>query len=158
MFASAQFNRLFFLDMNMSISNGQKKIAKQLGIRIDSYDSFRIAAAKILDRIAVVIGEKEAVKPTERQIEYAKTLVVYIKNDSRRVISAKIEDELEKRNIKALKKLKLKPGDKVLLKEKTFPREYVISSIKENGKIYFKGIGCPQAWVSQIETKIENKS
>lgn len=113
-------------------------------------------AAKIRDHVAIAIGDWKAADPTERQLEYAKLLGINVGKYSRRVISAKIEDELTKRNVKALKKLKLKPGDKVTLTEEVGIRYHIVSTIKDNGKIYFKGIGCPQAWATQIKCK--NKS
>lgn len=142
----------------MSVTKEQKQIAKQLGIPVSKLDSFNVVAAKIRDYVAVATGDWEEAEPTERQVEYAESLGIKVGKASRRVVSAKIEDELIKRNKKALKKLKLKPGDKVKLKEEKNVRDNIISSIKENGKIYFKGIGCPQAWATQIESKINDES
>lgn len=142
----------------MSITKEQRLIAKQLGITVSKLDSYNVVAAKIRDFVAVAIGDWEKSDPTEPQVKYAESLGIKIDEDSRRVISAKIEDELIKRNKKALKKLKLKPGDKVKLKDDKGARNNVISSIKENGKIYFKGIGCPQAWATQIERKVNGES
>ena len=142
----------------MSVTNDQKEIAKQLGISISKLDSFNVVAAKILDHVAIATGDWDVAGPTERQVEYAVSLGIKVGKYSRRVVSAKIEDELKERNVKALKKLKLKPGDKVKLKEEKDVRDNIISSIKENGKIYFKGIGCRQAWATQIESKINDES
>ncbi len=140
----------------MNITKNQKEIARQLGVRVVKSDSFNVVAAEIRDHVAIAIGDWKAADPTERQLEYAKSLGINVGKYSRRVISAKIEDELTKRNVKALKKLKLKPGDKVTLTEEVGIRYHIVSTIKDNGKIYFKGIGCPQAWATQIKCK--NKS
>lgn len=135
----------------MEITEQQKQIAKILIIEIKSNDSFRTLKAKITDQIAEAIGEKVREDPTERQLDYAESLGMLLDDKSRRVISAKIADELERRNRKALKKLKIKPGSKVRVRNEFRLKDFVVSSIKENGKIYFKGIGCPQAWASNIE-------
>ena len=144
--------------MNMNVTKEQRKIAKQLGVYIAKSNSFNIVAAKIRDHVSEAIGDWDAAEPTEHQVQYAKSLGIKVGKTSRRVISARIGDELLKRNIKALKKLKLEPGDIVTLKEDKNIRDYVISSIKDNGKIYFKGIGCPQAWATQIDSKLNDES
>jgi hypothetical protein len=140
----------------MEITEQQKQIAKLLEIEIKSNDSFRTLKANIIDQIAEAIGEKEREDPTEGQLDYAESLGMLMDDESRRVISAKIADELERRNRKALKKLKIKPGSKIRVRNEFGPKDFVVSSIKENGKIYFKGIGCPQAWASNIEKVINS--
>lgn len=63
--------------------------------------------------------------------------------------SAKIADALLQRNLEALERLQLKPGDGVVhtrehvtfLKRETVTIEtaYVVSSVKPDGRVYFKG-------------------
>ena len=95
------------------ISEQQRNIAIALSINIDNVTTFRVASAKIMDHIAPSVGEKEKMPPTESQIEYAKSLGIDVSRESKRVASAKIQDQLEKNNLSALKSLNLKPGDRV---------------------------------------------
>ena len=127
----------------------QLDIAKKLSIKSEG-DTFLTLAAKIMDYVAPALNEKEESDPTDNQVEYALSLGVYNSGDSRRFVSAKIREELEKRNIAALKKLNIKPGSIVIAKGQYSESEYVVSSIKDNGKVYFKGIGCPQSWAVNI--------
>ena len=128
----------------------QRRIGKKLGVNVGE-DTWRIAAAKIKDYILPAIAEptkrKCFKKATERQRIFASELGLRGKNCSKGVISAKIKDRLEEINGKALRKLKLKNGDKVYLKNNK--QQYVVSSVGSNGRIYFKG-GCMGAWPSQI--------
>lgn len=144
--------------MKSKISKQQREIASALGISIDEMISFGVAAAKIMDFVAPSVGERERMASTESQIDFADTLGIDVLNDSRRVASAKIQDQLDKKNLNALKSLNLEPGDKVLYDNGYMIKEHIVSSIKENGKVYFKGIGCPQAWASQIIRVVHPKS
>ena len=139
----------------MEPTENQIRIANALNIDISNDDTFRILKAKIEDEIADSIGMRKRENPTYEQIEYAKSLSVIFKKESLRLLSAKIGDELERQNVIALKKLNLKKGDIVVKKDKYDERNFVVSTVKCNGKIYFKGIGCQQAWASQIDRVIE---
>jgi len=144
--------------MKTKISKQQKEIAAALGVSIEGIKTFRVAAAKIMDFVAPSVGEKEQLSPTQSQLDYANSLNIDVSNDTRRVASAKIQDHLEIKNLEALKSLNLKPGDKVLYDNGYMIKEHIVSSIKEKGKVYFKGVGCPQAWASQILRKDKQKS
>ena len=135
----------------------QIQIAKDLGIEV-SKDSFRVAAARILDLVAPAIGYN-AKPATSKQVEFAKGLGIDVTSDSSRVASARIQDKLEEVNSRALKELRLAPGDKVVVRKTyTFSgqeymdeREYVVSSIKDNGMVYFKGGNGKCAWACKVQ-------
>lgn len=136
------------------ISPEQKEVAEKLGLKIDG-DSKRVAAAKILDAVHSAIYFKEPYPEiTARQIDFAKSLSVYDPHDSRSVLSAKIEDALEINNIRIINELNLKAGDTVVVERFGTEREFVISSIGKNQRIWFKGGNGQGAWPSQVKEKI----
>lgn len=137
----------------------QVRIAEALGVDV-SADSESVAAARLLDEIAFAIGERIGRRPvTERQLEFGRQLGLSLAADSLRVASAKLLDELRRRSVDALKRLDLKPGDRVRkrtvldlsgkLHEDT--QEFVISSIQPNTRVLFKGRYCQGAWPTQLE-------
>jgi hypothetical protein len=137
----------------------QVDIAEALSINI-SNDTETVAAARIRQFVAPAIGEKAYDEPsTEKQIEFAISLGLDVANDSKGIASARISDELQDQHFRALKRLDLKPGDCVRQKhtgeingeDHELFTEYVISSITEHGRVFFKGIGCKSAWPTQIE-------
>lgn len=141
----------------MIIDKDQKLIANKLKIKICKVDTKNTLAAKILDEVAISIKFKPKELPTNKQIEFANKLKIKDGFRSKRVLSAKISDKLDVLNRKKLKQLKLKPGDIVSVKSQlgNSERELIISSIKENGRIYFKGLGGNQTWVTNINKIIK---
>jgi|SRR5579871_3580866 len=137
----------------------QKEIAGALGINI-SGDSTSVAAARLADYLGTAIRDGQAPRPsTEPQRAYAKSLGLDVSSDTVSVASAKIAQHLFALNKRALRKLRLRPGDRVrrILEGSTsgpFPTrrgEFVVSSIQLNARVYFKGIGCQGAWPVQLE-------
>src|SRR5688572_19514666 len=91
----------------------QVKVAAQLGLDV-SGDTCAVAAAKLGDLVGPALDQTDAVRnPTERQIAFAHALGVDVSRDTFRVASARIDDALRLRNLDALARLQLKPGDKV---------------------------------------------
>ena len=121
----------------MSVTTKQRDIAELLKIQLTPKESYRGAAAKIRDFVSEATDDYPPSDPTEEQVEFAQDLEIELQDETRRTLSAKISDELEKRNIAALKELNLTPGDSVCYLPSG--ELQVISTIKENGKIYFKG-------------------
>jgi hypothetical protein len=76
-----------------------------------------------------------------------------------RVASARIADELERRNRDALVVLNLKEGDRVLLRRayeidgcrQEWTREVTVSSIDARGRLHFKGGNGDGAWPTEVE-------
>ena len=141
----------------MDIEKEQKIIANKLRIKICKVDTKNTLAAKILDEVANSIKFKPQEPSTFKQIEFSKKLKIKDSFRSKRVLSAKISDKLDDLNRKILKQLKLKPGDIVSVKSQfgNCEKEHIVSSIKENGKIYFKGMSGNQAWASNINKVIK---
>ena len=139
-------------------SEVQLRLAAKLGISVED-DSYLIAAAKLLDAVAPAVGHDPTVPSTERQREFASSLRVDVAGDSKRVASAKISEALEIRNQEAVIRLDLNPGDRVLHvthidqgeRRHTLKREFVVSSVGKNGRVYFKGGGGRSAWATELE-------
>ena len=138
----------------------QIKIANTLGIDI-SGDSRDVAAARIREVVEPAINPNSIYgrKATQKQIKFATSLGLDVLGDSFWVCSAKIDDTLRELNQLALERLKLKPGDKVIVKKKIkideqqhdYDEEHVVSSVGKIFRVYFKGGGGRGAWPSQIE-------
>lgn len=138
-------------------SNEQLHLAALLGVQLDEA-SFDVAAAQLLDAVAIAIGYEPSENSSERQREFAASLGVAVSSDSKRVASAKIGDALFARNQHAIDLLGLKPGDKVIKVDhvefngetQTLEREFVTSSIQPNGRVFFKGGNGQGAWPTQL--------
>ena len=137
----------------------QKSIANLLGIDI-SQDTLEIAAARIEDFVSPAIYPgKPARMPTDKQILFASSLGIDVTKDSFCIASVKIDQELQAKNRRAIIEMNLKPGDCVVKHESVrfndethdLDREYIISSIGRNGRIWFKGGNGQGAWATQLE-------
>jgi hypothetical protein len=127
----------------------------QVSIAADTYD---VAAARLLDAVAETLGFESAQPSSERQRAFAQSLGVNVDHDSKRVASAKIGDVLLERNQQAIASLQLKPGDRVIRvhrfeyegEEHELAREFVVSSIQANGRVFFRGGNGQGAWPTQL--------
>lgn len=131
-------------------------------LRIDiTGDSYDVAAAKLLDAVALAIGFEPAERSSERQRAFAASLACNVSADTKRVASAKISDALLAKNMAALAELELKPGDHVVRTEHfdlegeahTVSQDFVVSSIQPNGRVYFKGGNGQGAWPTQLKKR-----
>jgi hypothetical protein len=127
----------------------QMQIAAKLGIAIQA-ESFDVAAAQIWDEIEEAITVKRSDRsPTKRQIEFAASLGLDVSKDTRRVASARIGNKLDEINHKLIQEFGLKPG--IFVRWKKWNRTMEISSIAENGRLWFKGGNGWGAFPSEIE-------
>jgi len=75
------------------------------------------------------------------------------------VVSAKIIDELDRRNREALMALNLKPGDRVLIRKEyevdgqcqEWTRDFTVPSLDARGCLHFKGGNGDGAWPTEVE-------
>ena len=132
--------------MSCPATTKQKEVAEKLGLDISGV-SERAAAARIRDALAEVILERvHSPTPTSPQIEFARSLGLDVARDSFRVAFAKIRDCLEDENARAIREMDLRPGVEVELayemdmggKMKRFRDKFIISSIHQSGRVYFK--------------------
>ena len=138
-------------------SQDQMRLANVLGIDI-SADTFDVAAARLLDRVAPAIGYEPAAGSSERQRAFAESLGQDVTFDSKRVASAKIGEALLARNRDAIDSLNLRPGDRVIRitqfehagELRSFEQEFIVSSIQPNGRVFFKGGNGQGAWPTQL--------
>ena len=149
----------------------QLAIADRLGIQVSPDDTFAAVASAILERVANAIGCPPRVV-SDRQRELADELEIDV-IDCASSWSAfmRIQEAIQLSNLAAVRRMGLKPGDIVFkpddpleqrLKERLgerwesvageFPREYEVSSIREDGQVYFKG-GTEQAPARYLEKR-----
>ena len=147
----------------------QLAIADRLGIQVSSDETFGAVASAILERVAGAIGCPPRVV-SDRQRELADGLEIDV-TDCASSWSAfmRIQEAIQLSNLDAVRRMGLKPGDIVFkpddptergLKEALgerwesvageFPKEYEVSSIREDGQVYFKG-GTEQAPARYLE-------
>lgn len=135
--------------MTRKTSQFQKEIAGRLGIQIAS-SSFNVAAAQIEQAIAPALWhEPDLGDATSRQIEYAASLGIDVSKDSKRVASARIQEQQDIRNKTLIREMGLRPGTVVYWKR--YERKMVISSISQNGRLWFKGGNGYGAFPHEIE-------
>ncbi|WP_212580523.1 hypothetical protein [Xanthomonas euroxanthea] len=138
-------------------SQDQERLAQLLGVGVAN-DTFDVAAARLLDRVAAAIGYEPSEPPSERQIAFAFALGQDVTSDTKRVASAKIGEALFANNQDAIATLKLQPGDHVVRvtqfeqdgELRSFEQEFVVSSIQPSGRVFFKGGNGQGAWPVQL--------
>ena len=139
----------------------QLATADQLGIQVSPDDTFAAVASAILERVGNAIGCPPRVV-SDRQRELANELEVDV-TDCASSWSAfvRIKEAIQRSNTDAVRRMGLKPGDVVVKADNDprerriaemlgerwesiaehFPREFEVSSIREDGQVYFKGGG-----------------
>ena len=149
----------------------QLAIADRLGIQMSPDDTFTAVASAILERVADAIGCPPRVV-SDRQRELADELEIDL-TDCASSWSAfvRIQEAIQLSNLDAVRRMGLKPGDIVFkpddpleqrMKEalderwesvaEQFPREFEVSSIREDGQVFFKG-GNGQAPARYLEKR-----
>lgn len=140
-------------------NNHQIHLATLLDVDIVA-DTERVAAARLEDKVAPAIYPGQELRlATDRQVAFGRSLILDLTNDSFRVASAKIDDELRVRNRTAANDLGLKPGDRVVKRQRVeingtchdLDQEYIVSSVDENFRVWFKGGNGQGAWPTQLE-------
>ncbi len=96
---------------------------------------------------------------TVKQIKFGKELGLDLNDDSMWVASARLQDELYRLNQLKLEELDLKLDDPVTVMQvygidgttRTWEKRYIVSSIGDSGRVYFKGGNGNSAWPSQLK-------
>ena len=149
----------------------QLATADHLGIQVSPDDTFTTVASAILETVGNAIGCPPRVV-SDRQRELADELEIDV-TDCVSSWSAfvRIQEAIQLLNLDAVRRMGLKPGDRVVkaddllerrMKEtlgegwesivEQFSREFEISSIREDGQVYFKG-GSGQAPARYLEKR-----
>ncbi len=146
-------------------SQKQINIGSKLGLDV-ARDSWNVARAKLLDFVGDAIGDSvRYTNPTEKQIEFGKELGVDLSKNSFRVAFARIKDALTEKNLRVIEELQLIPSDQVILTRrfnfnaisKKFEQKFIVSSIRKDGLVYFKGGNGRCAWAGKLR-KIESNN
>ena len=137
----------------------QLAIADELGIQMSPDDTFAAVASAILERVGDAIGCPPRIV-SERQRELASELEIDVTDcASSWSAFARIQEAIQLSNLDAVRRMALKPGDIVvkadndprerLMREtlgerwesfaEHFHREFEVSSVREDGQVYFKG-------------------
>jgi carboxylesterase type B len=144
----------------------QRQVAAALKLKLLPADSRNKAAARILDYIGQAINTRQAKEPaTPKQRAFARSLGLDVSRSSRRVASVSIAETLRSLNGTALRKLRLKPGDRVLRRRIVeFDNQRIetidlllVSSIHATGRVFFKGGQGEGAWPTQLEKASPSK-
>ena len=149
----------------------QLAIADRLGIQVSPDDTFAAVASAILEKVADAIGCPPRVV-SDRQRELADELEIDV-TDCTSSWSAfmRIQEAIQLSNLAAVRRMELKPGDIVVKPDdlieqrlmealgeewgsvaEQLSREFEVSSIREDGQVYFKG-GTEQAPARYLEKR-----
>ena len=115
-----------------------------------------VALAMVQDAVDTQFhGRNDLGEPTPKQIELARQFGHDISAASRRVGGAVIDDIMTDLNHEAIASQRLAPGVVVTNKHDSLSRKFVISSIAENGTVYFCGGNGARAWARSLVRVME---
>jgi hypothetical protein len=124
----------------------QLRLASALDVDLTGL-SQAIAAARLRAAVAPALN-LDPRPATEKQVAFAQTLGIDVRGQSVSVARERIDAELTVRNLVALDRLELRPGDLVMVRGASEPQ--AVSSVGRNNKVYMKGAGGESVWPSQI--------
>lgn len=131
------------------VSEKQVAFGRKIGLDLRNC-TIGVASANIMDLIAHDFWGADLGKPTQKQIDLAREFGYDISAKTYRVGSAVISDIMEQLNLEAIEEQNLKAGDKVVNKWDRIQQKYVISSIQDDGTVYFKGGNGKRAWARNL--------
>jgi len=135
---------------NSTVSEGQIEFGKRLDLEL-SDKSVGVAYAMVGDAIQrSFFGKNDLGAPTTKQIELAAKFGIDIARATRSVGDAVITDIMLKLNQEAIVEQKLAPGIKVVNKHDILGKVRTVSSIAEDGTVYFKGGNGARAWARSL--------
>jgi hypothetical protein len=138
------------MSSNDLVSSDQVAFGKRLGLELDG-KSVSEAYALILDMIDKdFFNITELGSATPKQIAFAAKYQRNIGAASRRVADAVITDLMTRLNDEAIERERLAPGVAVRNVHDAMQRKHVISSIREDGTIFFKGGNGAKAWARSL--------
>ena len=137
------------LDKLTQLSNAQIIFGKKLNLDFAECTT-GVAIAKIWDLIDHEFWENDLGGPTSKQIDLAAQFGYNISNETKAVGSAIIDDIMMQLNLESIDNQHLQKGDIVINKWQTANLKYIISSIKEDGTVFFKGGNGHKAWARNL--------
>jgi hypothetical protein len=133
------------------VTASQIAFGKKLGLDLEG-DTVGVAWARVSDLLKRDFwGQDDLGSPTDKQVGLAEKFGIGISSLSRAVADAIIDDIMTQLNLDAIRQQNLAPGVKVRKIYDSIPHEYVISSIYENGTVYFKGGNGQRAWARNVK-------
>lgn len=131
------------------VSDQQIAFCRKLGMDLTG-ETESLAAAKIYDMIRAEFFNEDLGNPSEKQIELAKTFGFDITKCSRREGNAIIDDIMNELNYESIEEQQLAPGMEVINRWDALKTVYTISSIREDGIVFFKGGNGKKAWARNL--------
>ena len=142
----------------------QLAIAAQLGVRVFPEDTFAVVASRLLEKVSDAIGAL-ARDVSGHQNELAEQLGIDISDcNSSWSAFVRIKETLSLLNSDAARRMGLRPGDIVKADEqfshalsKRFvflgiQTEFEVSSVREDGEVFFKGGGqAPARYLTKLD-------
>jgi len=133
------------------VNEAQVQFGRNLGLDLAG-KTVGVAQAMIEDAIDTQFyGRNDLSTPSSKQLELAFKFGHDISRSSRRVGNAVINDIMLRLNYDAVLSQGLAAGIAVRNKHDQLKRTYVISSIKEDGTVYFRGGNGRRAWARSLE-------
>ena len=133
------------------VSPNQVEVGRKLGIDLTAR-TVRVASAMIGEYLMLNFwGATEGTSPSTRQCELAEEFGYDIKNMSRGVGSAIIDDIMDHLNTETIERESLEPGVRVRFRGRDDEKVRVISSISPDGTVFFKGGNGQKAWARSLE-------
>jgi hypothetical protein len=132
------------------VTETQIQFGRRIGLDLAG-KTVGVARAMIEDAIyCQFYGRNDLGAPTLKQIELARKFGHDISTVSRRVGDAIIDDIMTQLNIEAIASQRLAPDVVVTNKHDQLGRKFVISSITEDGTVYFRGGNGAKAWARSL--------
>jgi hypothetical protein len=132
-----------------TVSEAQVACGRKLGLELASA-TVGVALAKIEDWLDQYFWGKDLGRPTQKQIALAQQFDYDIASETRRVGSAIIGDIMTQLNLESIEWQHLEPGAVVTNKWEQPGSTYTISSIEEDGLVFFKGGNGEKAWARNL--------
>jgi len=128
------------------VNSKQITFCARLGLDVEG-DTISMAVAKIHDLIDRKFFSKiDLGRPTEKQIQLARKFGYDISGCTRREGDAVISDIMTELNLESIEDQQIKSGVAVINKWDQLKKVQVISSIQEDGLVFFKGGNGKRAW------------
>jgi hypothetical protein len=132
------------------VTEAQIQFGRRIGLDLAG-KTVRVAQAMIEDAIhCQFYARNDLGEPTPKQIELARKFSHDTSTVSRRVGDAIIDDIMTQLNCEAIANQRLAPDVVVTNKHDQLGRKFVISSITEDGTVYFRGSNGAKAWARSL--------
>lgn len=135
------------------VSDAQVAVARRLGIDAQG-DTVTVALARIEDALDEQFHGVSLRTGTAKQLDLLEQFGVNADGDSFRVVSAKIWDIMTQLNLTTIREQGLRPGVEVTNVHDRLGWVMVISSITDDGTVYFKGGQGKKAWARSLRRAV----